>query len=80
MRVYLDTSVINGLEATDDIHIQEATHRFMQRVKRGEIEAFISGLVLDEIQKIKNPEKRSKLLRRIEEYGLKIVTADVEAL
>ena len=62
MRVYIDTSVINGLLADDAPEIQSKTKAFFQRVQRGEFELYVSKLVHDEINATPDAVRRALLL------------------
>ncbi|MBI4743370.1 MAG: PIN domain-containing protein [Actinobacteria bacterium] len=72
-KIYLDTSVINGLFAYDAPYMVEATVELFERFAQEEYEAYISNLVLAEIEETKDSVKRDKLTRFIvslEELGI----------
>ena len=70
VRIYLDTSVINFLFADDAPEKRDVTRKFFERhITR--YEAFISAVVLDEINRTKVPAKRNRLLEATFKYGLK---------
>lgn len=68
MRIYLETSVLGFLFATDVPEKMEITQRFFKKLK--DHEPFISELVLEEIEKTKEP-KRELLKGVIRAYNLK---------
>ncbi len=52
LRVYLDTSVVNFVFATDVPEKMELTVRFFEDyIKSSKVEAFVSPIVIDEIMK-----------------------------
>ena len=66
---YLDTSVINFLFADDAPEKKEITIDFFDNfIKTGVYQAFISNIVLQEINQTPNPEKKAKLLGIIDSY------------
>lgn len=78
MKVYLDTSVINGLFA-DNRMIQDVTRIFFKRIEKREVDGYISDLVAQEIERTRKVEKRTKLVKILEDYFLEILPATVEA-
>jgi predicted nucleic acid-binding protein len=72
--IYLDTSIINFLFAEDAPEKQEITREFFENyVKKGVYEIFISPVVIDEINKTKDEEKKAKLLKVIKKHGLRVL-------
>jgi len=71
LRIYLDTSVINFLDADDAPELREATMDLFDRfIATKRYETFISMVVIDEINRTKDRVKRDRLLSVVEEYGL----------
>ncbi len=81
MRIYVDTSVINGLYA-QDARIVEITQGFFQSAKYGKFILYGSNLLSDEIKKTPNVHLRKQLIDGIEEYNIQIlpVSEEVEQL
>ncbi len=50
MKIYVDTSVINGLFADDALAIQSATLDFIALVRRSHYHLYVSDLVISEIE------------------------------
>lgn len=61
MKIYVDTSVINGLFAEDAPMIQASTVDFFALVKRANYHLYISDLVFVEVEKTKDALRRKKL-------------------
>lgn len=79
--IYLDTSVINHLFAADAPDLQAATIEFFENfVSSRRYEIFVSTIVVDEIMKTNNPNKRQVLLDVISKYQLDILIFDNERL
>lgn len=77
LKIYLDTSVINFLFADDVPEFKKITEDFfMNYVKKGKYLVYISDVVIAEIAKTKDKEKKKLLLKTIEEYSLRILTLD----
>ena len=72
-RIYIDTSVINGLIADDAPGIQAKTKLFFQRVRKGEFELYISKLVRDEIEATPDPIRRALLLGILSNYPFRFL-------
>lgn len=80
LKIYLDTSVINFLYADDAPDFQAATIDFFEQyVRLGRYDVFISDVVIAEIDKTQNRERRDILLGVISEYALRILSSDAEA-
>jgi rRNA-processing protein FCF1 len=72
LKVYLDTSVINFLFADDVPEFKKITEDFFNDYFNN-YEVFISDIVLLEINKTENEEKRNQLLSTIENFPFKIL-------
>ena len=69
MKVYLDTSIINFLYADDSPHYKRATEVFFENiVSMNKIDTYISSVVIDEINKTENTDRRNALLETFEKY------------
>jgi predicted nucleic acid-binding protein len=68
MRIYIDTSVINGLYAEDVIWIKQITKNFFKSAKN-RYKLYISDIVADEIKRTPDVSKRRKLLDIVKRYG-----------
>lgn len=68
IRVYLDTSVVSYLDQQDAPEKMAETKEVWERIKEGDYEVFISTLVIDELQKCREPKRTLLLdfLRQIE--------------
>ena len=72
--IYLDTSVINFLYATDAPTMQTETVDFFENyIKAGLYFAFISDIVLQEINRTKDKHKRQRLLNAVRENSLRFL-------
>lgn len=82
MRIYIDTSVINGLYTEDAIWIKEATKSLFTMARKNNHSLYVSDFVIVEIERTPNPIKRKKLLKTINEYKLRkiLVTEKCEEL
>ena len=78
LRVYLDTSIINFLYETDSPELRKITEIFFENIiSRKKVDAFISNIVIDEINNTKNENKRELLLSTFEKYdGIKTLIAE----
>ncbi|MBI3195468.1 MAG: hypothetical protein HYZ34_13540 [Ignavibacteriae bacterium] len=73
----MDTSVPNFLYADDAPEKKAITIDFFEHyIKPGIFETFISNVVIAEIEKTTNIEKRNKLLRTIDDYFLERVPVE----
>ena len=69
LKVYLDTSIINFLYINDSPEYRKATEVFFSNVvTKDKIEAYISNIVIDEINQTKNNEHKDKLLETFNKY------------
>ena len=82
LKVYLDTSIINFLYVDDSPEFRRATEVFFENVvAKSKIKTYISNVVIDEINKTENKDKREKLLRTFDKYlGIEILTAEDEII
>lgn len=79
LRVYLDTSVINFLFADDAPEKMEITKDFFNtHIKLGIVDAYVSGIVMDEISQTKDSMRRKQLLNVIREYHLALLPVERE--
>lgn len=60
LKIYLDTSVISHLDASDAPEKETDTKRLLEKIKAGKYDVFISTVVVIELQKCHEP-KRSNL-------------------
>ena len=72
-KVYIDTSVINGLIADDAPDIQAKTKLFFQRVRKGEFDLYVSKLVRDEIEATPDLIRRALLLGIFSNYPFRFL-------
>lgn len=73
-KIYLDTSVINFLFADDSPERKEITKDFFEIfIKIGIYDTFISGFVIDEIERTTNQKKKKRLYNVIEKYPIDFV-------
>ena len=69
LKVYLDTSIINFLYITDSPEYQKATEVFFKNViSKGIVEAYVSNIVIDEINQTKDNEYKNKLLKTFDNF------------
>jgi predicted nucleic acid-binding protein len=80
LNVYLDTSILNFLTVDDSPEYKKATLVFFEEiVAKDKINTYISNIVIDEINKTENINRKKILLETIEKYaGIKILIADGE--
>jgi hypothetical protein len=68
-KIYLDTTIINFIYADDAPDFRDVTLDFFKDfVKTNEVEVYISDVVILEINKTQNIDKRNKLLAKVKEY------------
>ena len=70
LKIYLDTSVISFLFATDAPQFTEITKEFFENYS-DQYDLYISDIVLLEISKNRNTELMNKMLDVTEKYGIK---------
>ncbi len=68
LKIYLDTSVINFLFADDAPEKKDITKSLFEEIEQGKYEIYISELVVAEINKTEDEEKKGKLLTIIQKY------------
>jgi oligoribonuclease NrnB/cAMP/cGMP phosphodiesterase (DHH superfamily) len=74
LNVYLDTSVINFLFAEDSPEKKKITEEFFDDyVAKGKFNAYISSVVIEEIERTKETEKRERLSNVILKYDLPVI-------
>lgn len=75
LKLYLDTSVINFPFAFDAPELQKYTKEFFKEYVLAEkYETYISRIVLDEVNKTKDPKRKEDLLGIIVKYKLTILS------
>ncbi len=76
-KLYLDTSVLNFLFADDVPEFKKVTEDFFENyVKKGKYIVYIFDVVIREIEKTKDENKKIKLLELIKKYSLQILILD----
>lgn len=70
-KLYIDTSVINGLFADDEPWIKEVTRSFFERIAAGRYRIYISNEVDREIRATLDEDKRALLLGALAKYDFK---------
>lgn len=71
MKIYIDTSVINGLYAEDALWIKNASRLFFDLAKNKKYQSYFSDLVIAEIERTPSLSKRNKLLGVLNNYEFK---------
>jgi predicted nucleic acid-binding protein len=81
MRIYIDTSVINGLYAQDE-KIKKDTINFFQKIKIFNYTIYISEATIEELENTPQESKRKKLKSIVKEHQMEILptTAEVRKL
>ena len=74
MKIYIDTSVVNGFFADDAPVIQAATSDFFALARRAHYHLYVSDLVLSEIERTKDAYRRKKLLNFVHKEDMHILT------
>ena len=81
LKVYLDTSVINFLFAEDAPEKKEITIDFFENcIDVGKIEAFISDVVLVEINRTPDEKRKRKLRSVRDKYELQLLEVDMNEI
>lgn len=82
LRVYLDTSIISYLEQEDAPDKVRVTRNLWNYLKSGMFDIFISDVVIYELNKCQDPQKRNLLIQHLKEisYTLVNVVDDVNEL
>lgn len=75
LKIYLDTSVINFLFADDAPEFKQITIDFFDKYIN-DYDIFISDVVIFEINKTKNKNKKKQLLNVIDKYPIKLINID----
>ena len=69
LKVYLDTSIINFLYVNDSPEYKKATEVFFENiVDKNKIETYISNIVIDEVNKTEEKNRRDILLGTFKKY------------
>ena len=78
-KLYLDTSIINFALA-DDIGLSDkkVTLKLCEDIKLGKIEAYISEIVLREIVRTRDEDRRKKLLDFVQQLNIEVLTINQE--
>lgn len=76
LRIYLDTSVVNYLYADDTPEKRDATWAFFDRAERQDISLYFSQIVIDEISRTSDLQRRKMLLEAIVERRLHMLVAE----
>ena len=76
LRIYLDTSVINFLFAEDVPLWREATVKFLEQVDRGAHTAYVSQVVVREIEQTPDTVRREALLNAIRKNRLQFLPVE----
>lgn len=79
-KLYLETSVWNQLEHTDRPDWRESAIRFIETIKAGYYEAYISTVVLGEIAATPDEKTRRLLLAHIDGVQLTVLNFDDEGV
>ena len=82
LKVYLDTSIMNFLYATDSPEYRRATEVFFNDVvAKGKVDTYISNVVIDEINKTEDNLRKGTLLGTFDQYmNIKTLIAEHEVL
>jgi len=78
-QIYLDTSVLNFFFEREDLEKVNSTRELFQEIRRGKFLAYISDLVLREIDKA-SAGKKLNLLSLVRSYDLPILELTPECL
>lgn len=78
MRIYIDTSIINGLYA-QDATIKDETIRFFKNVQILDYNLYASEATIEEIEHTPQESKKTLLKNAIEEYHIEILPIVEEA-
>lgn len=72
MRIYIDTSVINGLYA-EDIDIKISSEKFFEFVRKSGAVLYSADLIVKEIDRTPQESKRNKLKEALAEYDVEFL-------
>lgn len=78
MRIYIDTSVINGLYA-QDVEIKTATLEFFKNACMFNYNLYASEVTIDEIEHTPQESKKLLLKNTIDEYQIELLSVTEEA-
>jgi predicted nucleic acid-binding protein len=79
-KLYVETSVWNQLEHSDRLDWKEAAERFITTLKADYYEPYISAVVINEIAKTEDEQKRKGLLSHIDSIRPVILEFSPEAV
>jgi len=77
-RVYLETTIFNFIFADDAPDKKADTLKLFEEIKEGRYEPHTSFVVIDEINKTANTQKRESMLSLINEYDIGVLEDDAE--
>lgn len=69
MRIYIDTSVINGLYS-DNLEIKTSTEEFFNFIQRSGSVLYSADLIVEEIKRTPQESKRNKLKGALQQYEI----------
>jgi predicted nucleic acid-binding protein len=72
MRIYIDTSVINGLYS-EDVDIKIATKEFFEFVQKSGAILYSADLIVEEIDRTPEESKRNRLKEALTEYDVEFL-------
>lgn len=78
-KVYLETTMFNFYFADDSPEKRQDTLKLFKEIKDGKYEPYTSFVVLDEINKTTDNQKRERMLGLIKEYDVGVMEDDSEA-
>jgi predicted nucleic acid-binding protein len=76
--IYLETSVFNFVFADDAPDKRRDTLKLFEEIKQGKYEPYTSQYVIEELNDAPE-EKRLKMLRLIQDYGVQLIRANEQA-
>ena len=81
MRIYIDTSVINGLYS-EECEIKIATEKFFEFVQKTGSILYSADLIVEEIERTPSKSKRNKLKDALSQYEIEFlpVSDEVQAI
>jgi predicted nucleic acid-binding protein len=79
-KLYIETSVWNQLEHTDRPDWKETAERFFDAITAGEYEAYISSVVIDELEATKDQKLQARLVEHVNRVAPVLLEFDEEAL
>ena len=78
-KLYIETSVWNQLEHDDRPDWKETAEKFFKAVKAGFYEAYISSVVIDELEATADPKLQTRLVEHINRIAPVLLDFDDEA-